>query len=215
MVSHARLRVAGRASSARTASLLVGAARAVAPLSGAAVGPTRQPPHATARHADAGAEPTRAPLPAGLAVSQRRLHAATGARPIVDAARTGRAASSSSTAPTARRSPPTRSPTTRSCTSSSSAATSATYAHVHPDRDAAGTWHGRRRPPLPPGSYRVYADFVPAGGTGVTLAADLAVPGDYAPGTAAAPPSTSTTVDGYEVTLRRRRSSPAPSPSSP
>ena len=40
-------------------------------------------------------------------------------------------------------------------------------------------------PPLPPGSYRVFADFVPAGGEGLTLGADLAVPGDYQPEAAA------------------------------
>ena len=40
----------------------------------------------------------------------------------------------------------------------------ATFAHVHPERDAAGTWTVTA-PAMPPGSYRVYADFVPTGGT--------------------------------------------------
>ncbi|HEU4840842.1 MAG TPA: heavy-metal-associated domain-containing protein [Ilumatobacteraceae bacterium] len=75
----------------------------------------------------------------------------------------------------------------------------ATFAHVHPARDAAGTWRVAA-PALPAGSYRVYADFVPAGGPATTLAADLAVPGDYRP----APPPVPTrvaSVDGYDVHL--------------
>ena len=75
----------------------------------------------------------------------------------------------------------------------------ATFAHVHPARDAAGTWRVTA-PALPAGSYRVYADFVPAGGPGTTLAADLAVPGDYR--TAPRPsPSHVASVDGYDVRL--------------
>ncbi len=74
-----------------------------------------------------------------------------------------------------------------------------TYAHLHPHRDAAGTWTVTV-PPLPAGSYRAYADFVPTGSTAMTLAADLSVPGDYAPRTAPAP-STTTSVDGYDITF--------------
>jgi len=73
----------------------------------------------------------------------------------------------------------------------------ATFAHVHPERDRSGTWTVTA-PAMPPGSYRVYADFVPTGGTGLTLAADLAVPGDYTPQPVAAP-SDADTVDGYDV----------------
>lgn len=75
----------------------------------------------------------------------------------------------------------------------------ATYAHLHPDRDAAGTW-SLTAPPLPAGSYRVYADFVPAGTAAMTLAADLDVPGDYAPRPLPAP-STVAHVDGFDVTF--------------
>jgi len=73
----------------------------------------------------------------------------------------------------------------------------ATFAHVHPERDDAGTWTVTA-PAMAPGSYRVYADFVPTGGTGLTLAADLAVPGDYTPQPVAAP-TDADTVDGYDV----------------
>jgi hypothetical protein len=71
------------------------------------------------------------------------------------------------------------------------------YAHVHPERDEHGTWTVTA-PPLPAGSYRVYADFVPAGGEGMTLAADLSVPGHYTP-RPVPEPSHETTVDGYDV----------------
>ncbi len=36
------------------------------------------------------------------------------------------------------------------------------YAHVHPARDADGQWVVEV-PPMPPGSYRVFADFTPTG----------------------------------------------------
>ena len=71
------------------------------------------------------------------------------------------------------------------------------YAHVHPERDEHGTWRVSA-PPLQSGSHRVYADFVPAGGDGVTLAADLDVPGSR-PATERRRPSDVATVDGYEV----------------
>jgi hypothetical protein len=73
----------------------------------------------------------------------------------------------------------------------------ADYAHVHPTRDDQGTWRVTA-PPLLPGSHRVYADFVPAGGEGVTLGADLDVPGDHQP-SPPRDPSDTATVDGYEV----------------
>jgi len=74
-----------------------------------------------------------------------------------------------------------------------------TYAHVHPERDARGTWTVTA-PPMPAGSYRVYADFVPTGGEGMTLAADLGVPGDYTP-QPVPEPAHETTVDGYDVSV--------------
>ncbi len=74
------------------------------------------------------------------------------------------------------------------------------FQHVHPSRDAAGTWSV----PLAfaqPGPYKVFADFVPTGrDRALTLAADLTVPGDYAPTPLPADTSV-TSVDGYDVAL--------------
>jgi hypothetical protein len=74
-----------------------------------------------------------------------------------------------------------------------------TFAHVHPQRDEHGTWHVDV-PAMPAGPYRVYADFVPAGGDGITLATDLGVAGDFQPQPVPAP-SRAATVDDYEVTF--------------
>jgi hypothetical protein len=74
-----------------------------------------------------------------------------------------------------------------------------TYAHVHPERDEHGTWTVTA-PALPAGSYRVYADFVPTGADGMTLAADLSVPGEFAPHPVPRP-SHEVTIDGYDVTF--------------
>lgn len=71
------------------------------------------------------------------------------------------------------------------------------FAHVHPTMDADGTWS------IPwqwaaPGTYRVFADFVPAAtGEGTTLSTSAQVAGDYDP--VPAKPITTATVDGYEV----------------
>lgn len=73
------------------------------------------------------------------------------------------------------------------------------YQHVHPVRDSAGVWSV----PLnlsDAGVYRVFADFVPAGGQPLTLGAELHVAGRYDPRPLPAA-STTTTVDGYTVTL--------------
>lgn len=73
------------------------------------------------------------------------------------------------------------------------------FEHVHPEMDAEGTWS------IPwqweaAGSYRVFADFVPADtGEGITLSTSVQVPGDYE--TVAAEPVTETTVDGYDVAV--------------
>jgi hypothetical protein len=75
------------------------------------------------------------------------------------------------------------------------------FRHVHPERDAEGVWS------LPwtwdaAGTYRVYADFVPGGtakASEVTLTRTVEVAGDYVP--AAATPSTTVSVDGFDVTL--------------
>jgi hypothetical protein len=74
------------------------------------------------------------------------------------------------------------------------------FHHVHPERDPAGQWSV----PITldrAGAYKVFADFTPAdGGHGLTLAADLHVPGDYSPEPLPAVSRTAT-VDGYTVTL--------------
>ena len=74
------------------------------------------------------------------------------------------------------------------------------YQHLHPTRDAQGTW----TVPLTlaePGPYKVFADFTPAGrDRPLTLAADLTAPGPYEPVPLPAPAAT-TSVDGYDVAL--------------
>ena len=73
------------------------------------------------------------------------------------------------------------------------------YAHIHPSLDENGTWRVDV-PALAPGSYRVFADFVPTGASGVVLGADLAVPGAFDPADTPEP-SSSANVDGYIVTF--------------
>jgi hypothetical protein len=73
------------------------------------------------------------------------------------------------------------------------------FQHVHPELGIDGVW----RVPLAlgPGSWRLIADFVPADlGTTVTLGADVAVAGDYAPAPLL-PESRTAEVDGYTVEL--------------
>lgn len=74
------------------------------------------------------------------------------------------------------------------------------FQHVHPVLDEDGTWSV----PLDltvPGDYRVFADFRPADrDEGLTLGADLTVPGTVAP-TPLAEPAAIASVDGYEVRL--------------
>ncbi|MCQ4119647.1 hypothetical protein [Rhodococcus tibetensis] len=73
------------------------------------------------------------------------------------------------------------------------------YQHVHPTLDESGTWSV----PLDlagAGDYRVFADFMPAGGDALTLGTDLRVAGTYDP-QPLPPTQPSTTVDGYTVTL--------------
>ena len=85
------------------------------------------------------------------------------------------------------------------------------FRHVHPERDADGRWS------LPwtwdaAGTYRVYADFVPAAtGTTLTLTRAIEVAGDVA--VAEAPPvSTRDEVAGFEVTLDGALAAGGPSP---
>jgi hypothetical protein len=76
-----------------------------------------------------------------------------------------------------------------------------TFHHVHPTLGSDGTWS------IPvdlakAGDYRVFADFTPAkkGASDLTLGADLAVGGSYAPQALPAQKPTAE-VDGYTVTL--------------
>jgi hypothetical protein len=73
------------------------------------------------------------------------------------------------------------------------------FQHVHPELGADGVW----RVPLSlgPGTWRLFADFVPTAlGEKVTLGADLAVAGEYAPAPLAAEIRTAE-ADGYDVEL--------------
>jgi hypothetical protein len=74
------------------------------------------------------------------------------------------------------------------------------FQHVHPTLDDTGTW----AVPVDftsAGDYRVFADFIPEGATGLVLGADVRVAGRYDP-QPLPPPTTTTVVDGYTVTLR-------------
>ncbi|MEH0843366.1 hypothetical protein V6U81_13365 [Micromonospora sp. CPCC 205711] len=73
------------------------------------------------------------------------------------------------------------------------------FRHVHPELGADGTW--RVDSPLAgPGVWRAFADFTPSGGEPLTLGVDVTVPGPVEARPLPAP-ATSTTVDGYTVTL--------------
>ncbi|WP_330237712.1 hypothetical protein [Streptomyces sp. NBC_00525] len=76
-----------------------------------------------------------------------------------------------------------------------------TYRHLHPERGADGVWSVTAALPEA-GDYRVFADFTPEaeGARNLTLGADLAVAGHYRPKALPAA-STTTTADGYRVTL--------------
>ncbi|MFC9664347.1 hypothetical protein ACFVJ5_29290 [Nocardia sp. NPDC127606] len=72
--------------------------------------------------------------------------------------------------------------------------------HVHPRREADGTWVIQLDLPEA-GAYRVFTDIAPrAHGRTITLGADLAIAGHYAPQPVPAVNRT-TEVDGYEVTV--------------
>jgi hypothetical protein len=77
------------------------------------------------------------------------------------------------------------------------------YQHVHPVRDADGTW-STTLDLSAAGTYRVLADFTPAGhDRGLTLGRDLTIDGEVTPVELPAPALTAE-VDGYEVTLEGR-----------
>lgn len=83
------------------------------------------------------------------------------------------------------------------------------FQHVHPAMAPDGTWSIPLDLPAG-GSYRMLADFAPTGAEGLTLGADLAVPGTFEPVTHQ--PSRTSTVDGYEVTLTGELSPGSSSP---
>ena len=73
------------------------------------------------------------------------------------------------------------------------------FQHVHPTLDGTGTW--RTDVAFAPGAWRIFADFTPAGGgEGLTLGADVTVPGNLDEPPPLTPTRT-TTVDDYTVTL--------------
>ncbi|MFD3724557.1 hypothetical protein [Streptomyces sp. NPDC058671] len=76
-----------------------------------------------------------------------------------------------------------------------------TFRHLHPVKAPDGTWTTPVDLPAA-GGYKAFADFKPAapGAKGITLGADLAVPGAYAPKPLPAVNPTAT-VDGYQVRL--------------
>ncbi|MFI9213029.1 hypothetical protein ACIGW7_33485 [Streptomyces sp. NPDC053253] len=76
-----------------------------------------------------------------------------------------------------------------------------TFRHLHPVKAADGTWTTPVDLPAA-GGYKAFADFKPAapGAKGVTLGADLSVPGAYAPRPMPAIAPTAN-VDGYQVRL--------------
>lgn len=75
----------------------------------------------------------------------------------------------------------------------------ADYQHVHPELGGDGTWTANLALPHA-GTYRVYADFAPAGGQPYTLGAELMAAGELRPQTLA-PPSKSATIGDYGVTV--------------
>ncbi|MGW6389561.1 hypothetical protein ACWFR1_03445 [Streptomyces sp. NPDC055103] len=76
-----------------------------------------------------------------------------------------------------------------------------TFRHLHPVKAADGTWTTPVDLPAA-GGYKAFADFKPAapGAKGITLGADLSVPGAYTPLPMPAVAPTAT-VDGYQVRL--------------
>ncbi|MDV6272399.1 hypothetical protein R3Q06_02690 [Rhodococcus erythropolis] len=73
------------------------------------------------------------------------------------------------------------------------------FQHVHPELVEYGNWYVSVDF-AHPGDYRVFADFTPDGGDGITLSADVRVVGSYEPRPLPAA-ATATTVDGYTVSI--------------
>jgi hypothetical protein len=73
------------------------------------------------------------------------------------------------------------------------------YQHVHPVLGSDGTW-GVSVGLSEAGDYRVFADFTPAGGSALTLGANLHVAGEYDP-QPLPPVATTSVTDGYTVAI--------------
>ncbi len=73
------------------------------------------------------------------------------------------------------------------------------YWHLHPTMGSDGNWTIELLA-MAAGSYRVFADFQPAGGEALTLGADIVVPGSVERPDVP-PPGRSDEVGGYEVTM--------------
>lgn len=71
------------------------------------------------------------------------------------------------------------------------------YQHLHPSLGADGTW--RTDVVFAPGAWRIFADFAPTGQEGLTLGADVTVPGKVT--TEEVVHTATATVDDYTVTL--------------
>jgi hypothetical protein len=77
----------------------------------------------------------------------------------------------------------------------------ASFQHLHPTLDpTTGVWTTRMDTSVA-GTYRVFADAVPEGHEGLTLGADLAVAGEFAPEPPVATEARTARIDGYEVRL--------------
>jgi len=72
------------------------------------------------------------------------------------------------------------------------------FQHVHPELAPDGVWSVPLTLPQA-GSYRVFADFKPTGGSALTLGADVAAAGEFEP--VEYQPSRVANVDGYQVRL--------------
>jgi hypothetical protein len=76
----------------------------------------------------------------------------------------------------------------------------ADFSHVHPGREADGTWHVELTFPLP-GPYRAFADLAPKDGPEMTLTVDLIASGEWTEQELPAP-SRSARAGEYQVDLR-------------
>jgi hypothetical protein len=75
----------------------------------------------------------------------------------------------------------------------------ATFSHLHPTREADGTWHVELTLPSP-GPYRAFADLAPKDGPDMTLSVDLTASGEWAEQQLPAPSRTARAGE-YQVEL--------------